>query len=310
MQKTVIILNPAAAGGRAAQHFKRIKDKIDFLFPNVPISISERPGHVRDLARQFAHDGIEQIIGAGGDGTFNQIVNGIFENGIALNPDLVLGTLPIGSGSDFIRSLGISTSLGDALSILQRGKIALIDVGRVSLQAYDGSAKDHLFLNILSCGLSADIALRVNQSSAWGGPFFRYLRNSIAGIVTFQSHTNHLHYNGNGTQYKGPFTLLAVANGRFFGGGMFVAPQAQIDDGKFQIVLIKDMPKLTLLARFPSIYKGEHLNLAETLTCQNEQIEASASQRVNVETDGESIGVLPMRVQCLKKVLKVIVGNF
>ncbi len=309
MQKTVILLNPAAAGGRSALRFKRIQDKIDFLFPKVPVRVSERQGHMTELARRCAHEGIERIIGVGGDGTFNQIVNGLFEHQKPINPDLVLGTLPIGTGSDFIRSLGISSALGEALSVLHRGKVASVDIGHVRLCGFDGKEKEHYFLNILSCGMSADIALRVSQSSAWGGPFFRYLRNSLAGILSYDGKNTELHYHGNGTDYKGTFTFLVLANGRYFGGGMFAAPQAQLDDGKLQAVLIKHMSKLALLRAFPSIYRGTHLNLPETLSCQNESADVSSTGRVNVESDGESIGTLPMKVTCLRKSLKVIVGT-
>lgn len=308
--KTVIILNPAAAGGQAASQFKRVKDKIDFIFPKVPIRISERAGHAGELARQLAHEGCEQIIGVGGDGTFNEIVNGLFENREAINPNLVLGTLPIGTGSDFIRSLGIPNKLGEALSFMQRKKVASIDVGFARVQDEKGNEKEHLFLNILSCGLSAEVARRVNRTSNWGGPFFRYLRSSLLSIAQYDNENVKIRYSANDTHYEGPFTLLAVANGCYFGGGMFVAPQAHLDDGLFQIVLVKQMPKLSLFGRFPSIYKGDHLNLPDILTCQNSQIDVSSiGKPVYVEADGEPIGKLPLQVGCIPKALKIIVGN-
>jgi YegS/Rv2252/BmrU family lipid kinase len=227
-----------------------------------------------------------------------------------INPDLILGTLPIGTGSDFIRSLGIPNKLGEALSFMQRRKVASIDVGFAIVQDLEGKTKEHLFLNILSCGLSADVALRVNQTSSWGGPFFRYLRSSLVGIAHFDNNGIKIRYDAGDTHYEGPFTLLAVANGRYFGGGMFVAPQAQLDDGLFQVVLIKKMPKIELLSSFASIYKGEHLNLPEILTCQNSQIDVSSiGGPVYVEADGEPIGTLPLQVGCLQKSLKIIAGN-
>lgn len=310
LEKTSIILNPAAAGGRAAEQFKRIKDKIDFIFPKVPIRVSERRGHAGEIARQLAHDGCEQIIGVGGDGTFNEIVNGLFENRKPINPDLILGTLPIGTGSDFIRTLGISSKLGEALSFMQRQKVASVDVGYAEVQGLDGKPKEHLFLNILSCGLSADVALRVNHSSGWGGSFFRYFKSSLIGIAKYDNTGTKIRYSAGDTYYEGPFTLLAVANGRYFGGGMYVAPQAQLDDGLFQVVLIKAMPKLSLFGRFALIYQGEHLNLPEVLTCQNSTIDVSSiGGPVYVEADGESIGTIPLKIGCLQKSLKVIVGR-
>lgn len=310
LDKTVIILNPAAAGGRAASHFKRIKDKIDFIFPKVSIRVSEHANHTRELARQLAHDGCEQIIGVGGDGTFHQIVNGLFENRKAINPDLVLGTLPIGTGSDFIRSLGIPNKLGEALSFMQRRKVAPVDVGYAIVQDLDGTSKEHMFLNILSCGLSADVAHRVNRTSGFGGPFFRYFRSSLVSIATYDNSGTKIRYNAGDTYYEGPFTFLAIANGCYFGGGMYVAPQAHLDDGLFQVVLIKRMPKLNLFGRFSSIYKGDHLNLPEVLTCQNGLIDVSSvGGTVYVEADGEPIGTLPLQVGCLQKSLKMIVGN-
>ena len=310
LEKAVIILNPAAAGGHAAIQFKRIKDKIDFIFPKIPIRISEKAGHAREIARKLAHDGCEQIIGVGGDGTFNEIVNGLFENRKPINPELILGTLPIGTGSDFIRSLGIPNKLGEALSFMQRRKTAMVDVGLAIVQDFQGAPKEHLFLNILSCGLSAEVAMRVNRTSNFGGPFFRYLRSSIISIAKYKNDRLKIRYSAGDTHYEGPFTLLAIANGAYFGGGMYVAPQAHLDDGLFQVVLVKKMPKASLLGKFHSIYKGDHLNIPEILTCQNSKIDVSSmGGDIFVEADGEPIGSLPLQVSCLPKTLKIIVGN-
>ena len=306
VEKTAFILNPAAAGGRSGKLFQKISNQINSLYPERKVLISDYPGHASELARKLAHEGTDQIIGCGGDGTFNQIVNGLFENRKAIHPNLVFGTLPMGTGSDFIRTLMLPKDLNQALQCLKNGRQSKIDVGCAAMAQKQGS-RDQYFLNILSCGLSAEVANQINNSSAPGGSFFRYMSNTILGIAKFKNKNISIRINDS-VLFQGPFSMLAIANGRYFGGGMLVAPQAKVNDGKFQVVIIKAVPKLRLLARFPSIYSGKHLKYAETLVAESERVEASSTDSVLIESDGESPGALPLKVDCLKQSLNMIVG--
>lgn len=308
-KQTVFIVNPAAGCGKAARAFEKLRPVLPTYFPNATVFISERQGHVQELARQTALDGASCLIAVGGDGTFNESVNGLFADKKAVNPDLVLGILPMGTGSDLARSFAIGRNSLEALKTLARGQLEKIDVGYARLRNGKGIAKDHYFLNILSVGIGAEIAFEVNHSSKWAGPL-SYFLHTVKGIFKFRPQLATVRSSENVNFYSGSISELAVANGNYYGGGMLIAPGAKLNDGKFQVILIKGMSKPQLLLKLSSVYSGSHIRKDFTIVSECSWLEVESQESIIIESDGESSGALPLRVECLQEALQVIVGNF
>ncbi|MBI2603389.1 MAG: diacylglycerol kinase family lipid kinase [Deltaproteobacteria bacterium] len=306
---TVFIVNPSAGCGKAAKAFDELRPSLRSYFPRAETWMSQRQGHVRELARKAAENGVAQVVAVGGDGTINEIVNGLFANKKAVNPKLVLGILPLGTGSDFARSLGVSRKPLDALKILASGKRQAIDVGYASLVDNNARKQDYYFINVLSLGIGAEVAYASNQSSKWAGPFLSYPINTVKCIFSFRLKVATVKSSDNDSLYSGTISELAIANGKYYGGGMLIAPQAQLNDGKLQVVLIKGMSKPQLLFNLSSLFSGAHIRKHFTLVSECTWLEAESNESMLVEADGESPGGLPLRVECLKEALQVIVGD-
>ena len=244
---------------------------------------------------------------AGGDGTAREVVSGLLssparERGEPLPP---LGVLPLGTGGDLRRSLGLAADLREAAGQL-RGEPAPVDAGRIDYLDEAGKSATSFFLNIASFGLSGltdRLVARVPRH--FGGTVAFALASSLA-ILRHRSEPVALRVDGE-PLYDGPLVLGAAANGRCFGGGMQLAPHAGPADGRFDVVLVTDPRAPRLLANLPSIYGGRHLTHPAVRTARGRVLEADATPgRVWLDIDGEPLGTLPARIEVLPRALSVL----
>jgi diacylglycerol kinase (ATP) len=241
--------------------------------------------------------GATLVVAVGGDGTLNEVVNGI------AGRDVDLATIPLGTGMDFVRSHGIPTGFEDAVRVALAGAPRTVDAGRVRYRTWGGEAAERWFANVGSVGMSGAVAQRVNgMSKAFGGraTFFYALTR-----VFFEWENTEVTVRLDGGERRGRMHDVVVANGAWHGGGMMLAPDARPDDGLFDVVLIGDVGKVDFLTTAPKIYKGRHVLHPKVEVVRSARVEVDAGEHLPIEVEGEQIGTTPAIFEIVPGALRV-----
>jgi YegS/Rv2252/BmrU family lipid kinase len=305
MPGTVLVVNPQSAGGKTERRWPELRSTIQQAYGTFEERFTRAAGDATRLTRQALQDGAELVVAVGGDGTINEVVNGFFDENGPIRPEASFGIVPAGTGGDFIKSLGVPRDTFAAAAALKSTPRAN-DVGR--LHYVDGAGQPALrhFINIASFGIGGLVDRYVNQSSkALGGKLSFAIATLKAGAA-YKNASVRLVLDG-GTPKEGRIYNVAVANGRYFGGGMKVAPDAALDDGLFDVITMGDFNFGDLLLRGLDVYSGKHLRNPKVTVQRARRLEASAADGVEVllDVDGEAPGRLPATFEMLPGALKV-----
>jgi len=306
---TFAVVNPSSAGGRTASVMGEIGATLKAALGDVIVGSTQRQGDATRLVAKALDQGYRRIVAIGGDGTLNEAVNGMFRDGAPIAPDATFSFAMSGSGGDFKRSLGIERDLLPAIAALKDATPRQVDLGRVTFVGDDGAPETKLFLNIASFGLSGEIVNRVNRaglSKRLGGPFaFRW--HSTAVALTFRPWRVHLAVDDSFSQDISVSTV-AICNGRYFGGGMKIAPEADIADGLFDIVVIAETGRRAMLARMNDIYTGAHVTHPNVRVLRGRKVTASPlSGPCFAERDGEGGMNLPATFEIMPGALTLVI---
>jgi diacylglycerol kinase (ATP) len=240
------------------------------------------------------------VVAVGGDGTLNEVVNGLVRAGGTTD----VATIPIGTGMDFVRTYGIPTRFADAVRVARDGTPRAVDVGRVSYRTWDGVEAERYFANVGSVGMSAAVAQRANgMSKALGGraTFFYAL---VRVFLEWENTVVTVELEG-GERREGRMHDVIVANGRYHGGAMRLAPDASPDDGLFDVVVIGDISKLDFATTSPKIYSGKYLRHPKVELVRSSAVSVDAPERLPIELDGEQVGTTPVRFEVVPHALRV-----
>ncbi len=306
----LVIVNPKSAAGSTESRWAGIAADLRAHFGAFQVAFTKKSGDGVVLARRAAENGRTFVIACGGDGTVNEVANGILESGT----DCELGILPNGTGGDFRRTLGMPSDSRGAAKVLRDGETKTIDAGKVTFYNHENEQVSRYFLNVASFGLSASIIERVKTSAS-----FNWLPNTVMrGKTSFALSTLQEVFGLNfvtvrvkidDREEKSLNTInFCVCNARFFGGGMKIAPDAQINDGKFDVVNIGDIKTAKILLNAYKLYNGSHLELAEVKSALAARVEVAPlekHQTIYIETDGELPGRLPATFEIVPNVLRV-----
>ncbi len=282
--QTLIILNPYSGGGRAGRIFHTLDEKLVRVLGDYLVAITHDVDALDRHIDFAASSGIRRIIALGGDGTNYAILNAL-----AHRPELEIefGTIPMGTGRDWARSLGIPVDPHAADAWIAHVRPTPCDLGRVDyLDAARGDRPtSRLFLNVASTGISRDVIARVNRAKRRTATCF--LTSTIRSLIGYKPRRISVECDGT-LFYEGPSYLLAVANGRSFGRGMRIAPNAILDDGKFEVVIVEGMPRWKALTALPSLYAGTHLRRSDVhATSAREVTIRSEAGSIDLDLDGE-----------------------
>jgi len=305
--RTLVIVNPRSRIGVTKRRWRALEAKLRSALGSLDVAFTLRPRDAERIAREGVRAGIERIVVAGGDGTISEVTTGLLSAELAGYASV--GILPLGTGCDFARSIGLPRDLDAAIESLADGSTRSVDVGRVTCLDDEKRERTSYFANIASFGISGVIDQIVNDSSKLLGGRISFLLGTLRGLSRYRSEAVSIRVDGE-LIFEGPLVLATAANGRFFAGGMPVAPNAQLDDGQFDIVVIPELSKhrrlgaLALATKLPQFYRGSHLRIPQVRQARGRVIEAQAlGGRVPVDVDGEQRGSLPARFEILPDAL-------
>jgi YegS/Rv2252/BmrU family lipid kinase len=312
----IVIVNPASASGSTGESWPQIASDLRSQFGPFRAVFTKHRGDAATMANEASRKGAKFIIACGGDGTVSEVANGILSSG----KDVELGILPSGTGGDFRRTLEIPSQSRAAASVLRTGRTVRIDVGRVSYVDQNGAEAMRYFLGVASCGMSTKIIERVKagghnllpaNTPKWLGGRISFgasllqtaMRTTPTRLVVQLDDSQDRHL---------VVANLCIANARYFGGGMKIAPDAKLTDGKFDVVGVGDLSALKIFTSAPRVYLGSHLSMPEVSHTLARKIAVRSPDRtseVALEIDGELPGRLPATFQIVPEALRVRVNG-
>jgi len=313
MTMPLVIVNPASADGATEKNWPKIASDLRTHFGSFSVAFTEGIGHARQLASEHAKQGTKLIIACGGDGTIAEVANGILDS----NQEAELGVLPSGTGGDFRRTLRMSTNTAAAARGLREGRTRIIDAVRVMFISDTGERVTRFSINVASFGMSTGVLDRTasGESKKWIPGF---APRKVGSKLSYAAATVQT------TLSTSPIEVLfqidehperrlrvaefCVANARYYGGAMKIAPDAKLDDGYFDVVTIGDASAFRILTNAPRLYFGAHLRMSEVTHALAKQVVArpvNKDKEVRVELDGEVVGRLPSTFQIVPRALRV-----
>jgi YegS/Rv2252/BmrU family lipid kinase len=314
--KPYLIVNPESAAGRTGRHFDRIARAVRAAIGDFEWAFTRAPGDGSRLAREAVRAGGGLVVAVGGDGTASEVVDGMAGTrapggapGDAGARGPLFGFIPRGTGSDLRRSLGLPADLDGAARALAGPRELVCDLGLVELTGHDGSAQVRHFANVAGCGISGVVVGHVNRGLKLGGGRMSFMLASARALLRWSDQPVRWRADG-GPWTEQRVTALSVCNGRFFGGGMQVAPAARMNDGLFDVVIWSGLGIADFLTKQRMLYDGTHVTLPNTRVIRARSIEVGAPPgvRVLLDVDGEQPGTLPARFGMLPGALRVRVG--
>jgi|Deesub1362B_J571_1020462.scaffolds.fasta_scaffold01121_3 YegS/Rv2252/BmrU family lipid kinase len=267
------ILNPASGRGKGRKIGEKVRQLLERPGVQLQWKETEYPGHATELARQ-APEECECIVAVGGDGTVNEVVNGLVGSG------KVLGVIPIGSGNDFARALRLPSNYRKAIDVLWEGQVKTIDLGWVNGRYYP---------NALGLGFDAQVVHESNRIRRLRGMLI-YLYGVIKTVFKFRPFRIRIKLDGKELE-KREILMMTVANGISVGGGFLLTPQARNDDGLFDVCIIHKMPKPLIFWHLPKVFWGGHVNLPYTSMFRAKHVVVNAETPLGAHVDGELLGI-------------------
>lgn len=292
--RILVIINPSASRGRALRAWSRVRDLVASHGLTFTEAFTERRMHAWEIAHDAASQGYTLIVAAGGDGTVNEVINGLMQVPQPARP--ALAVLPGGTGNDFARGIGTPQRADLAVQALVNGTRKRVDVGRVN---------DRYFGGISGVGFDAEAARQANEWPRWVGGTALYVGAILKMLATYSPVDARITIDGHAQSLR--MFLLAAANTKWYGGGMFMAPHAEMDDGRLAVVYARDLGKLETLALLPKVYSGRHLLHPKVSHTTADEIRVESDTPLSIHADGEIVGRVPAVFRAVRGALEVLV---
>mgnify|MGYP001350198634 CR=1 FL=1 len=297
-----VIVNPMAGACSTLRKWPRISRLLKHIGLSFDYEYTEGVGHAIELARLAASDGYRYLVAVGGDGTVNEVANGILHS--TNSSSTSLGVLSTGTGSDFVRSVGIPWDYTSACSSLTSSRRLLIDVGVVEYRS-SGQTRQRFFVNAAGVGFDAAVVAATERFPKYFGGTIPYLAGLVRTLFGYRNKAAILRV-GDKVEAKRILSVV-VANGGYLGGGMHVAPGAEVNDGLLDVVIIGDVGKFETLKTLPMVYKGTHIRHPKVSMEKAAHVTIESPERVLVHADGELLGEGPASFRLVPAALSVVV---
>ena len=301
MARMKIIVNPAAGAGRTAKKWPEIMGLLKNLGLEFEHDLTEAPGHAIELAKSAVKKGYELVVSVGGDGTIHEVVNGLYEADGAAN--IAVGIVNTGTGADYIRTLGVPRQYKEACKCLLSQNRRTVDLGVVEYTK-GGQPMKRLFVNFAGMGFDAEVVRATTEKFKAMGEMPSYLMGLFSTLFSYQNRDVSIVVDGELGARK--ICTVLLNNGKYAGGGMLPAPDADLGDGFFDLVIIDDITKPDLIRSLPRIYKGTHLTHPKVTLMRAREVEIRPEVKMAVQADGELLGEAPARFSILPAALNVV----
>ncbi|HUI40712.1 MAG TPA: diacylglycerol kinase family protein [Terriglobia bacterium] len=310
IRRAAAIVNPSAAGGRAGRLWPSMARQLRERVGDVTVRCTESAGHATALAGALIEAEHDLIIAVGGDGTLSEVANGYLRNDEPIRPNVQLGFLPVGTGSDFRRTLRIPADVRQAIEILATGKPLDIDVGRVTFVGLDGVERRRHFINLVSFGMGGEVAAGAkNCLTAFGGTA-AFFGATLRTIASYRGRRIELELDGDGHWLPFFVSNVAVGNGQYHGGGMRPCPTALLSDGVLELTVIDYLNAFEIARDIRVLYSENVYRLPKVHHLRARRLSARADEPTRIEVDGEPLGWLPLEIEVLPRRLPVLVSPF
>ena len=300
-----VVRNPGAGGGRAQREWDELEAQLRAVAPRPAIFTTRYPGHAAALTREALYDGYDRIVSAGGDGTHHEVVNGFFWDGAPINPKAALAPLPLGTGSDLVRTIGLSRRR--VATLFEAPRLFAADVGEAEYETFEGGRGRSYFINAACFGTGGRVAERVNRSR---GRLLAFPRALLWEVLRLRA--NHFEITVDNERLEGRFAEVAVANARYYGGGICLNRAIRLDSGQLEVIAIHEVGLAKAVVNLPRFFRGRitqyphlawHARGSEiAIRCTDAALPATL--------DGELPGNLPARIRVLPKAIQLLVPAY
>ncbi|HUF07218.1 MAG TPA: diacylglycerol kinase family protein [Candidatus Binatia bacterium] len=282
----LVIVNPTAGGGRAARLVPWLRERLASR-PEAALHVTRRAGEGEELAAEALGQGHDRIVAVGGDGTVQEVVNGL----LSTSSGVELGIVPVGTGNDLARSVGLPVDAAEAWRVAIGRSTRTIDAAR----ARNGDGAERWFASAGGIGFDAQVAAAMAGRRGRGAGRAGYLLTTLSELRRFENRRVQITVDDERTTRDVLF--VAVANGAFYGGGMRIAPDARVDDGRLDVCVVGDISRLTVLRELPNLYRGTHVRHPSVTMLAGRTIEIDGDGGTRAHLDGEPFGTLPLDVR-------------
>ena len=300
--KTKVIVNPVAGAKTTYRKWPVINELLQSGGMSFEYQYTEGTGHAIELAREATASGYQFVVAVGGDGTVNEVANGILQ--ARDSSEATIGIISTGTGGDFIRTAGITRDYIKASSCLHGAERRMIDVGVVDFTKNNQPSRRY-FINSAGVGFDAQAIEAASRLPKIFGGTVPYVLGLLKSVISYRNKLLEVCFNDRCEQRK--VLTMVMANGCYFGGGMCIAPNADIYDGVFDVVCVGDVGKIDLLKTFPKIYKGTHITHPLVKIERSSHVEIKSADKVFIEADGEFLGECPASLRIIPAALSLAI---
>jgi len=305
----MVIVNPKAGTGRGLIDWPVISNQMYRSGLAFTCVFTEKKHHAVELTVKAINDGFRKIVAIGGDGTVNEIVNGIFIQKKTLPSEILLAVIAVGTGNDWVRMLGIPKTYQEAIRAIVAEKTILQDVGLISF--YETRVKHQRYMaNVAGMGFDAKVNRVFNRLKEEGrkGKWL-YILSVAKTLFAYRSKKFTVKIDETTVLHNVDVFSASVGIGKYNGGGMMQLPQAEIDDGLFDMTIIKKMNKMKVITQFKKLFNGKIYKLSNVLPHQGKHIEVVSHPESPIEIDGEALGHCPFTFELIPQSINVVVGE-
>ena len=303
----IAIVNMAAGGGKTKTDWPIIAQILQREGIRYEPFFTDRRLHASIIARNKIKEGYSKIIVVGGDGTMNEVINGVFAQKRIHTTEVMLGMISVGTGNDWAKTFNIPSDYEGAVRTIKEQRTFIQDAGLVNYRK-NGKEWNRYFINIAGMGFGARVVERTNRMKDKGksGPFL-YFYNIFYSLLKYRSKKAVIEIDG--ASYNRRIFSLNVGIGKYNGGGMIQVPHAVADDGLYSITLIKKIGKLNVLANMKKLYDGNIVHHSKVETYMAKTVQIGGPSLIKLETDGETLGHGPISFEIIPKSIRIISGD-
>lgn len=303
----LVIANQNAGVGKCGRHWDAISKALNDQKILFDVYFSDYRRHAMELVRQNIPN-YSKIIVVGGDGTLNEVINGVFTQNHKSPSEIIIGHIPMGSGNDWGKMYGITDDFEDAIRVIVQGKLFLQDIGKVRFLNFENETEIRYFANIAGLGFDARVVQRSNKQKDYGyGGKLLYFFNLLGSLSQHKSSL--ISVKTEQAEFTENIFSINIGICRYNGGGMLQVPDAISNDGLFDMTIVKKIAKFDIIKNIKKLYNGRIKTHSKIMTLRAASIEISSKDTIQLEADGEDFGFCPVKFEIIPKAIHMIVKN-